>query len=76
VLLDEPSEGVSPIMGDVLARRIKRIKKQGISILLSEQKFYFAQANSGRAYVIKKGTLASRERSIEFQPMMVSVGCI
>jgi branched-chain amino acid transport system ATP-binding protein len=55
VLLDEPSEGVSPIIVDAMAKMIEQIKKHGVSVLLSEQNFFFAQAVSDRVYVIEKG---------------------
>jgi branched-chain amino acid transport system ATP-binding protein len=55
VLLDEPSEGVSPVIVDGMVRMIKDLKQQGVSILLSEQNLHFAEAVSDRAYVIEKG---------------------
>jgi len=55
VLLDEPSEGVSPVIVDGMVRMIKDLKRQGVSILLSEQNLHFAEAVSDRAYVIEKG---------------------
>lgn len=55
VLLDEPSEGVSPVIVDAMARMIEKIKSHGVSILLSEQNYYFAKAVSDRVYVIEKG---------------------
>jgi branched-chain amino acid transport system ATP-binding protein len=55
VLLDEPSEGVSPIIVDAMTKMIEQIKKHGVSVLLSEQNFFFAQAVSDRVYVIEKG---------------------
>ena len=55
VLLDEPSEGVSPVIVDAMVRMIRQITKHGVSILLSEQNLHFAEAVSDRAYVIEKG---------------------
>lgn len=55
VLLDEPSEGVSPVIVDAMALMIEKIKRHGVSILLSEQNYYFAKAVSDRVYVIEKG---------------------
>lgn len=55
ILLDEPSEGVSPVIVDAMAKMIEQIKKHGVSVLLSEQNFFFAQAVSDRVYVIEKG---------------------
>jgi len=55
VLLDEPSEGVSPVIVDAMVNMIRTIKAQGVAILLSEQNLHFARAVSDRAYVIEKG---------------------
>jgi branched-chain amino acid transport system ATP-binding protein len=55
VLLDEPSEGVSPVIVEGMARMIMRLKRHGVAILLSEQNLRFAEAVSDRAYVIEKG---------------------
>jgi branched-chain amino acid transport system ATP-binding protein len=55
VLLDEPSEGVSPVIVERMARMIMDLKQHGVAILLSEQNFHFAQAVCDRAYVIEKG---------------------
>lgn len=57
VLLDEPSEGLSPKIVEQLAQVILQIKSQGISILLSEQNMHFASLVSDRAYVIEKGEI-------------------
>jgi branched-chain amino acid transport system ATP-binding protein len=55
VLLDEPSEGVSPVIVEGMARMVLDMKKRGVSVLLSEQNLHFAEAVSDRAYVIEKG---------------------
>jgi branched-chain amino acid transport system ATP-binding protein len=55
VLLDEPSEGVSPVVVDGMVSMIRELKQHGVSILLSEQNLHFAAAVSDRAYVIEKG---------------------
>ncbi|MBB2777849.1 UNVERIFIED_ORG: branched-chain amino acid transport system ATP-binding protein [Comamonas terrigena] len=57
VLLDEPSEGVAPIIVEQMARTILQLKQAGISILLSEQNLPFAQAVADRAYVLEKGQI-------------------
>ena len=44
VLLDEPSEGVAPLIVEQMANTIVELKKQGLSILLSEQNIHFARA--------------------------------
>lgn len=55
VLLDEPSEGVAPVIVEQMAEMIVELKKQGLSVLLSEQNVPFASAVSDRAYVLEKG---------------------
>ena len=57
VLLDEPSEGVAPIIVEQMANTILELKQEGLSILLSEQNIHFAQLVSDRAYVLEKGQL-------------------
>ena len=55
VLLDEPSEGVAPIIVEEMARMIAALKAAGVSILLSEQNLHFARLVSDRAVVLEKG---------------------
>jgi branched-chain amino acid transport system ATP-binding protein len=55
VLLDEPSEGVAPVIVERMARMITELKQHGVAILVSEQNLHFAEAVSDRAYVIEKG---------------------
>jgi branched-chain amino acid transport system ATP-binding protein len=55
VLLDEPSEGVAPVIVEQMANMILELKREGLSILLSEQNLHFAGLVSDRAYVLEKG---------------------
>jgi branched-chain amino acid transport system ATP-binding protein len=57
VLLDEPSEGVAPVIVEQMADMILALKAEGVSILLSEQNLHFAQWVSDRAYVLEKGQI-------------------
>jgi len=57
VLLDEPSEGVAPLIVEQMANTIIELKKEGLSILLSEQNIHFAQLVSDRVYVLEKGQI-------------------
>ena len=57
VLLDEPSEGVAPVIVEQMANMILELKAQGVSILLSEQNMHFAELVSDRAYVLEKGQI-------------------
>jgi branched-chain amino acid transport system ATP-binding protein len=55
LLLDEPVEGVAPVVVQELTRRIKSLKGMGLTILFAEQNMHFANQVSDRAYVIEKG---------------------
>jgi branched-chain amino acid transport system ATP-binding protein len=57
VLLDEPSEGVAPLIVEQMANMILELKKEGMSILLSEQNVHFAELVSDRVYVLEKGQI-------------------
>jgi branched-chain amino acid transport system ATP-binding protein len=57
VLLDEPSEGVAPLIVEQMANAIIALKKEGLSVLLSEQNIHFAELVCDRAYVLEKGQL-------------------
>ena len=57
VLLDEPSEGVAPLIVEQMAQMILALKAQGVSILLCEQNMHFAALVSDRAYVLEKGQI-------------------
>ena len=57
VLLDEPSEGVAPLIVEQMANTIVALKKEGLSILLSEQNIHFAQLVADRVYVLEKGQI-------------------
>jgi branched-chain amino acid transport system ATP-binding protein len=58
VLLDEPSEGVAPLIVERMAATIVELKKQGLCILLSEQNLRFAGMVSDRVYLLEKGRIA------------------
>ena len=57
VLLDEPSEGLAPIIVEQMARSIQTLKGEGLSVLLCEQNLHFSQAVADRAYIIEKGQI-------------------
>ena len=57
VLLDEPSEGVAPVIVEGMVQMILELKAAGVSILLSEQNLHFATLVSDRAYVLEKGQI-------------------
>lgn len=57
VLLDEPSEGLAPVIVEEMAAAVLRMKAEGIAVLLSEQNLHFASAVADRAYIIEKGAI-------------------
>jgi branched-chain amino acid transport system ATP-binding protein len=57
ILLDEPSEGVAPIIVEAMADMMVALKQTGAAIVLSEQNLPFAELVSDRAYVIEKGEM-------------------
>jgi branched-chain amino acid transport system ATP-binding protein len=58
VLLDEPSEGVAPLVVERMAEAIVEMKQLGLSVLLSEQNLHFAGLVSDRVYILEKGHIA------------------
>ncbi len=73
LLLDEPVEGVAPIVVQELGRQIRKLKDMGLTILFSEQNLQFATKISDRAYIIEKGriqfqgTIEELEKNNEIQ---------
>ena len=55
ILLDEPSEGLAPVIVEQMARTILELKQEGLCVLLSEQNLHFANLVADRAYIIEKG---------------------
>lgn len=57
VLLDEPSEGLAPVIVEEMARTILALKREGLTVLLSEQNLRFARNVADRAVIIEKGAI-------------------
>jgi branched-chain amino acid transport system ATP-binding protein len=57
IILDEPSEGLAPVIVDQLAVTIQKLKAEGVSILLAEQNLNFARYICDRAYLIYQGSI-------------------
>ncbi len=57
LLLDEPSEGLAPLVVEMLRQKIAELKAQGLTILLAEQGVDFALSLADRVYVLEKGTV-------------------
>ena len=79
VLLDEPSEGVSPLIVEQMANTIVELKRDGLSILLSEQNVHFARLVSDRVYMLEKGqirwhgTMAQLDGNVDVQRAYLTV---
>jgi len=57
ILLDEPSEGLAPVIVEQMANTIKALKSEGLTVVLSEQNLHFAHLVADRAYIIEKGRI-------------------
>jgi branched-chain amino acid transport system ATP-binding protein len=57
LLLDEPSEGLAPLVVEALLAKIGELKAQGLTILLAEQGIEFSLALADRVYVLEKGAV-------------------
>jgi branched-chain amino acid transport system ATP-binding protein len=57
LLLDEPSEGLAPVVVRVLAEAVAALRAEGLTIVLSEQNIKFARRLADRAYIIEKGQI-------------------
>jgi branched-chain amino acid transport system ATP-binding protein len=57
LLLDEPSEGLAPLVVEALVEKIRELKEEGLTILLAEQGVDFSLALADRVYVLEKGAV-------------------
>jgi branched-chain amino acid transport system ATP-binding protein len=57
ILLDEPSEGLAPVIVQMMAASVRSMKAEGVAVLLSEQNWAFASAVADRACVIERGEI-------------------
>jgi len=79
ILLDEPSEGLAPVIVDQMARTIEELKQEGLTVLLSEQNLRFASLIANRALIIEtgriryQGTLAELEADEEVRAAYLMV---
>jgi branched-chain amino acid transport system ATP-binding protein len=58
ILLDEPSEGLAPVVVEQVAKAIVELKRAGVTVLLAEQSQHFARRVADRAYVLEKGVIS------------------
>jgi branched-chain amino acid transport system ATP-binding protein len=68
IILDEPSEGLAPVIVDQLAQTIRKIKAEGVSVILAEQNLNFAKYVCDRAYIIQQGRICYQSTIAELSP--------
>jgi branched-chain amino acid transport system ATP-binding protein len=73
LLLDEPTEGLAPVIVQQIGRTISRLKQQGFTILLVEQNFKFAQAVADRHYIVEHGRVVDMVPGAELEAKMGQV---
>jgi branched-chain amino acid transport system ATP-binding protein len=70
LLLDEPSEGLAPVIVQQIAATIRELKTRGFTVLLVEQNFRFAQTVADRHYVMEHGRVVDTVRNDELAGAM------
>jgi branched-chain amino acid transport system ATP-binding protein len=68
ILMDEPSEGLAPVMVQHLEDIVRELRRSGLSILLVEQNLYAALAVADRLYVLETGKIVHECRAGEVDP--------
>jgi branched-chain amino acid transport system ATP-binding protein len=58
ILMDEPSEGLAPVVVEQVAQAIRELKRAGVTVLLAEQSRHFAGRVADRAYLLEKGVIS------------------
>jgi branched-chain amino acid transport system ATP-binding protein len=73
VLLDEPSEGIAPIIVAGMKRAVLAMRERGVAVLVSEQNLAFAAAIADRALLIEQGRLVGQAAREELSPPNAAV---
>jgi len=79
LLLDEPSEGIAPVIVEQMAKTILRFKQDGLTVIISEQNLHFARIVADRAIIIESGekkfdgTFSDLEKQPEIRDAYLSV---
>jgi len=66
ILLDEPAEGLAPLVVAALSKAIREIRDTGVTVFLADQNVRFCRKTAGRGYIIEKG-------SIQYQDEMKNI---
>ena len=67
LLLDEPTEGLAPVIVQQIGRTIARLKQEGFTIVLVEQNFHFAASVADRHYVVEQGRVIDEIANAELE---------
>lgn len=67
ILLDEPSEGIAPVVVESIRLKIDELKATGVSIVLAEQNLDFVLSLSDRIYVLEKGSVVAEGPTRRFR---------
>jgi branched-chain amino acid transport system ATP-binding protein len=70
LMLDEPTEGLAPVIIQQIGQTIKRLKNEGFTILLVEQNFRFAATVADRFYIVEHGRIIDGFANAELQANM------
>jgi branched-chain amino acid transport system ATP-binding protein len=70
LLLDEPTEGLAPVIVQQIGRTIARLKQEGFTILLVEQNFHFAATVADRHYIVEHGRVVDLVPNAELAASM------
>jgi len=70
LMLDEPTEGLAPVIIQQIGQTIKRLKNEGFTILLVEQNFRFAATVADRFYIVEHGKIIDGFANAELQANM------
>ena len=66
LLLDEPSEGLAPLVVELLGKQLGRLKESGLTIVLAEQNVRFVSGLGDRVYILEKGTVRYQGAMADF----------
>ena len=70
LMLDEPTEGLAPVIVQQIGRTIARLKQEGFTIVLVEQNFRFAQTVADRHYIMENGRIVDMIPNAELEANM------
>ena len=70
LLLDEPTEGLAPVIVQQIGRTLSRLKEEGFTILLVEQNFRFAQSVADRHYIFENGRVVDAVANAQMESAM------